>query len=87
MVIFYVTVWFIILSKCLFLNRRLCQSMVLATLAVQLMAKALCKWKKKDIEHNIHELIDIVSKPKFICKDCARAAGNKNYLCKPIKLS
>ncbi len=51
------------------------------------MAKALCKWKKKDIENNIHELTHIVSKPRFICKDCARAAHNKSYLCKPIKLN
>jgi len=50
------------------------------------MAKTLCKWKKKEIEQNIHELTNIVSKPRFICKDCARAACDKSYLCKPIKL-
>ena len=51
------------------------------------MAKALCKWKKKDIEKNIHELASIVDKPRFICKDCARCAHDKGFLCKPIKLT
>jgi transposase-like protein len=60
--------------------------MILATLVVYRMAKSLCKWKKKDIEHNIHELTHIVDKPRFICKDCARAAHDKNFLCKPMKL-
>ncbi|MFT7009491.1 MAG: hypothetical protein ACJAXJ_004040 [Colwellia sp.] len=50
------------------------------------MAKTLCKWKKKEIEQNIHELTKIVSKPRFICKDCVRAACDKSYLCKPLKL-
>jgi hypothetical protein len=34
MVIFYVTVWFKILSKCLFLNRHLCRGIVSATVYV-----------------------------------------------------
>jgi hypothetical protein len=50
------------------------------------MAKSLCKWKKKEIEKGLRELAHIVDKPRFICKDCARAAHDKNYLCKPIKL-
>jgi len=50
------------------------------------MPKSLCKWKKKDIEKDIHELIHIVDKPRFICKDCARAAHDKGFLCKAIKL-
>jgi len=51
------------------------------------MAKTLCKWKRKDIEPNIRELKHIINKPRFICKVCARAAHDKNYLCKPIKLN
>ena len=51
------------------------------------MAKSLCKWKKKDIEKNAHELMRIVSKPRFLCKDCARAAHNKEFLCKPTKIT
>ncbi|MBA6251206.1 MAG: hypothetical protein ACI9O3_000710 [Colwellia sp.] len=50
------------------------------------MAKALCKWKKKDIEKSLHELAHIVDKPRFICKDCARSAHDKNFLCKAITL-
>lgn len=50
------------------------------------MAKTLCKWKKKDIDKNLHELAHIVDKPRFACKDCARCAHNKTFLCKPTKL-
>lgn len=50
------------------------------------MVKSLCKWKKKEIEAKVNELTHIVDKPKFICKDCARCAHDKGYLCKPIKL-
>lgn len=50
------------------------------------MAKSLCKWKKKDIEKNVHELIQIVDKPRYLCKDCARVAHDKGFLCKPINL-
>jgi len=53
---------------------------------VNLMAQSLCKWKKKDIERNINELTHIIDKPRFLCKSCARAAHNKGFLCKPIKL-
>jgi hypothetical protein len=50
------------------------------------MAKSLCKWKKKDIEQHLGELTHIVNKPRFACKDCARCAHNKSYLCKAVKL-
>ena len=50
------------------------------------MVKTLCKWKKKEIEKGLHELAHIVDKPRFICKDCARSAHNKAFLCKPTKL-
>lgn len=50
------------------------------------MAKTLCKWKKKEIEKHVNELIHIVEKPKYFCKECARAANNKNFLCKPITM-
>ena len=50
------------------------------------MTKALCKWKKKEIEKKLHELTHIVDKPRYICKDCARSAHDKNFLCKPVKL-
>ena len=50
------------------------------------MAKNLCKWKKKDIEKNMHELAHVVNKPRYICKSCARSAHDKEFLCKPAKL-
>lgn len=50
------------------------------------MAKSLCKLKKKDIDKKLHDLAQIVDKPRYICRDCARAAHDKNYLCKPTKL-
>ncbi len=51
-----------------------------------LMGKSLCKWKKKDIEKHFHELLIIVDKPKYICKECARCAHNKGHLCKALKI-
>lgn len=50
------------------------------------MAKALCKWKKKEIEQGLHELARLVDKPRYICKDCARCAHDKAFLCKGVKL-
>lgn len=51
------------------------------------MAKTLCKWKKKEIEHRLKELATLVGEPKFVCKSCARAAHKKEHLCKAIKLA
>ena len=50
------------------------------------MVKTLCKWKKKDIEKHVNELLKVIDKPKYYCKDCARAANNKSMLCKPVTL-
>ncbi len=47
------------------------------------MPKKLCHYKQKEIEKNIDELSVIVSKPKYICKKCARVACNKKVLCSP----
>ncbi|MDH4943891.1 hypothetical protein [Sulfurimonas sp. C5] len=44
--------------------------------------KTLCDFKRSDIESQIDHIIKIVSKPKFICKKCARVAKDKKYLCK-----
>ena len=51
------------------------------------MPKSLCKWKKKEIEKSLHELIHIVEKPRYICTDCARCAHDKNFLCKPHNIN
>jgi len=50
------------------------------------MPKSLCKWKKKDIDRNFNELKHIVDKPRYACRDCARAAHDKGFLCEPKKL-
>ena len=48
--------------------------------------ETLCDWSKKDIEKKSNELKKILRSPKYYCKKCARAASNKQYLCKPNKL-
>ena len=52
----------------------------------QMYPEWLVEHQKKDIERNIHELIHIIDKPRFFCKTCTRAAHNKGFLCKPVKL-
>ena len=48
--------------------------------------KTLCKWEEKQITKRMKKLKKIVSQPQFICKKCGRAASDKGYLCKPLKL-
>ncbi len=39
------------------------------------------------IEHNsIEKIRERVKDPKFICKDCGRAANKKEYLCSRVDL-
>lgn len=45
--------------------------------------KHLCDWQKKEIREAIEELR---KNPQFICKECARVAGKKKWLCKPVPL-
>jgi hypothetical protein len=39
-----------------------------------------------NIKMNFPELKSIAKDAKYICKNCARVAKEKEYLCKPIKL-
>lgn len=48
--------------------------------------KTLCSLGRDEIKENLGELTEIVSKPKYICRRCARVATKKKYLCKPVKL-
>ena len=50
------------------------------------MAKRLCKWKKGDIEDKFDKFLDIIKKPKFVCKKCGRVADKKEWLHKPFLL-
>jgi hypothetical protein len=48
--------------------------------------KTLCELDKKDIEKRIDEISKIIKNPNFICRKCARAANEKEFLCKPQKI-
>jgi hypothetical protein len=50
------------------------------------LQKTLCTLGRKHIEDTIDYLSEIVGKPKYLCRKCARAANKKKYLCKPAKL-
>jgi hypothetical protein len=45
-----------------------------------------CRLGKKEIEENITEIAEAVSKPKYICQKCARVSRKKKDLCKPKRL-
>ena len=44
--------------------------------------KTLCDWRKKDIQENFTELIEMVREPRFVCMKCGRAANSEKVLCK-----
>lgn len=50
------------------------------------ITKTLCCLDRDQIKDNLEEIAEIVAKPKYICRKCARVAGKKKYLCKPMKL-
>jgi len=48
--------------------------------------KPLCKWPKSGYTKDLKKLTEIVQEPRFICKDCGRAAREKKWLCKSVKI-
>jgi hypothetical protein len=50
------------------------------------MAKTLCDWTKKDIKKHFDEVCQIVSNPRFVCRECARCAHSPQFLCEPKKV-
>ena len=48
--------------------------------------KPLCKWKPNQYVKELELLKQIVAEPKFVCRDCGRATGEKKWLCKPVRL-
>lgn len=48
--------------------------------------KSLCQLKSREIEKNLREIMREVTKPKYVCEKCARAAREKKHLCKPVKI-
>jgi hypothetical protein len=50
------------------------------------VAKSLCKWKKAEYKSDHKKLVKIVSKPKYVCQGCGRAARSRKALCNPAEL-
>ncbi|WP_439437395.1 hypothetical protein [Salinivibrio costicola] len=50
------------------------------------MAKALCKWRRGEVEANLSTLAIITTPPRVACSKCARVASEKGYVCRPISL-
>lgn len=48
--------------------------------------KSLCEWSKKELEKERGELMALVARPTHVCRDCGRAASDKQALCKPLKI-
>jgi transposase-like protein len=48
--------------------------------------KTLCNWNKSRYVKDLELLREIVAEPRYVCKDCGRAAGDKKWLCKPVKI-
>ncbi len=48
--------------------------------------KKLCDLHKKDIEKHKDEIVQILRKPTYVCRNCCRVANDKRHLCKPEKL-
>jgi hypothetical protein len=46
----------------------------------------LCSMACCECRTNVEELRPLVKDPKFICKECGRAAADKDNLCHPIDL-
>lgn len=39
-----------------------------------------------NVKTDLSKMKQVVRDPKFICKNCARVAGDKKNLCNPVKL-
>ena len=48
--------------------------------------KCLCDLDKKEVEKRIEKIKRMVDKPKYICRKCARAANDADYVCKPVTI-
>jgi len=50
--------------------------------------KNLCDLVKSDyLSNNFDDYVKMVKKGKYLCQKCGRTAKDKNYICKPEKLS
>ena len=48
--------------------------------------KTLCDLDKKELEKRLPEIMRMVDRPRYICRKCARAANDKDRLCRPRKI-
>ncbi|EGR4176132.1 hypothetical protein DDN05_10465 [Vibrio cholerae] len=51
------------------------------------VAKRLCKLSRHEIVTSLSEIERLVAEPQFLCRACARVAGDKKSLCKPQAMS
>lgn len=51
------------------------------------MVKRLCKLSRHEIATSLSEIERLVAEPQFLCRACARVAGDKKSLCKPQAMS
>ncbi|WP_318444496.1 hypothetical protein [Photobacterium leiognathi] len=51
------------------------------------MAKTLCKYRRAEIADQFATISKIVSEPNYMCASCTRVASDKDYLCKPSRLT
>lgn len=49
--------------------------------------KEICEWSKDDLRKHFELLCEIVAEPKFVCRNCGRAANRKKWLCEAKKLT
>ncbi len=49
------------------------------------MSKTLCELKK-ELRRDFDSYVLLICRPRFVCKDCGRAANKKKYLCNPVKI-
>ena len=51
------------------------------------MGKTLCKLVKDDyLDKHMDEYIEMIDKPKYVCKKCGRSANKEDVLCKAQKI-
>jgi hypothetical protein len=48
--------------------------------------KALCKYKKSELEQILPVVAAAGGEVRFICRKCARLAPKKGWLCKPLAI-
>lgn len=55
-------------------------------MSAKLPKKAICKWDRDTLESALPLLAEQVVDATLICRKCGRAARDKRFLCKPVKL-